>query len=163
MIKKMLFPVLFSATALFANTSLANNAANIETSTLIAPNFFVFMDAGTSVTVQLMEELDATTLSVGNAIYFEVYNDVKVNGKIVIKSGAIAEGIVRKVDAGCCGKGPSLTITVESVETVDGQRVRLQSVPHILKTNCQTGCEPGIIPIGTRLSSRVLNKTKIDA
>ena len=153
----MFFGLLFSAAALFANASEAIVLPQNETASFM----FVYLDAGTNVTLSLMEEIDATTVSVGNAIYFEVYNDVKVNGKIVIKSGAMAEGIVKKVVSGCDGKCSSITITVENVETVDGQRIRLQSVPHILQAPCCNG--PAVVPIGTRLGARTLNKTKIDA
>ena len=153
----MFFGLLFSAAALFANASEAIVLPQNETASFM----FVYLDAGTIVSFSLMEEVDATTVSVGNAIYFEVNADVKVNEKIVIKSGVMAEGIVKKVVSGCDGKCSSITITVENVETVDGQRIRIQSIPHTLKAPCCDGT--AVIPIGTHVKAATLNKAKIKA
>ncbi|MEY4904890.1 MAG: hypothetical protein RLZZ292_2705, partial [Bacteroidota bacterium] len=85
--KQILFNLLFSASALLVNANTAIKPVTTPSVEVVAPNLFVTLEAGTIVTVALMQEVDATTLSVGNAVYFEVYNDVDVNGKVVIKAG----------------------------------------------------------------------------
>ena len=124
----------------------------------------ITLRAGTAVSVELNEELDPNDLSVGNAIDLMVRSNVIVNGKVVIASGAIAEGIVKKVNRGCKGDCTSITITVESVQAVDGQRIYLRSVPHIMKADCCNGQQSTpVLSIGTKISSRVLNDVKINA
>ena len=125
----------------------------------------VTLRAGTIVSVELMEELDPNELSVGNAIDLMVRSNVYVNGKVVIATGAIAEGMVKKVKRGCGGDCVEVTITVENVQAVDGQRIYLRSIPHIMKSDCCSGKknEPQLLPIGTKISSRVLNDVKITA
>ena len=127
----------------------------------------ITLRAGTVVSVELMEELNPHHLSAGNAIDLMVRTNVVVNGKVVIATGAIAEGMVKKVVAGCNGDCTEVTITVENVQAVDGQRVYLRSVPHVMKTKCCYGKKykkgGATLTIGTKISSRVLNDIKINA
>lgn len=122
----------------------------------------VTLTAGTTVSFTLNEDLDPTTLSAGNAIDFMVRSNVTVNGKVVIAAGAIAEGWVKKVTSGCNGQCSLITVTVENVQTVDGQRINLRSIPHTFKAPCCDNTQ-GTMSIGTNLSARVLNDVKINA
>ena len=118
----------------------------------------ITLRAGTAVSLTLNETFNAEDVSVGNAIDFMVRSNVTVNGKVVIAAGAIAEGWVKDVKGACDGtcKGcATITITVESVQTVDGQRIYLRSIPHVIKAPCCRGAANG--NIGTNLSARVLN------
>ena len=122
----------------------------------------VTLRAGTTVSFTLNEDLDPTTLSAGNAIDFMVRSNVTVNGKVVIAAGSIAEGWVKKVSSGCNGQCAQITVTVENVQTVDGQRVNVRSIPHTFKAPCCDNTQ-STMSIGTNLSARILNDVKVNA
>ena len=159
----MLKRILIFASLLCCLTFTQNNFANSNPGVEFDMNL-VTLRAGTIVSVELVEELDPRDLAAGNAIDLMVRSNVMVNGKVVIASGAIAEGIVKKVNRGCKGDCMEVTITVENVQAVDGQRIYLRSVPHIMKAEC---CgkrkHSSVLNIGTKISSRVLNDVKINA
>lgn len=119
--------------------------------------------AGTIVSVTLNEVVEINDVEVGNSIDFFVRSNVVVKGNIVIKSGAIAEGWVQKVEKSCDGYCEKITISVENVQAVDGQRIYLRSIPHVVKVNCcsKKDNDPAIIPLGTNMSARFLNNEVI--
>lgn len=129
-----------------------------------ADDLLITLRAGTAVSLTLNEEFSAEDVSVGNAIDFMVRSDVTVNGQVLIAAGAIAEGWVKKVVSACdggCNGCSTITITVESVQAVDGQRIYLRSIPHTIKAPCCNGNAQA--NIGANLSARVLNDVKINA
>lgn len=126
--------------------------------------------AGTIISLQSNEEISSEEVYVGNAIDFFVRSNVVVNGKVVIASGSIAEGWVKKVKSACGGNCAEITITVENVQTVDGQRIYLRSIPHKVRARCCDDCgafkvggTPVDLQIGTNISARILNDVQINA
>ena len=122
----------------------------------------ITLRAGTTVSVTLNEELYLEDLNPGHAIDFMVRSNVTVNGKVVIAAGAIAEGVVKSIKIGCKGQCGSVSITVENVQAVDGQRINLRSTPHVIRVYAQ-GYNKETVDIGTNLSAKVLNDVKINA
>lgn len=128
----------------------------------------ITLRAGTVVSLTLNEPVNSEELQVGNALDFLVRSNVTVNGKVVIAAGSIAEGWVKKVDKHCnyCDKCDNpcskIIISVENVQSVDGQRVYLRSIPHIITGKC-CGYGPSTGSIGVNLSARVLNDVRINA
>lgn len=125
------------------------------------------LPAGTSVSLQLNENVSSEEVEVGNTVEFTVRSSVIVNGKVLIAAGSIAEGWIKDVEKTCetcnedhCAK---LVITVENVQAVDGQRINLRSIPHTVKGKCCCGGGPAVAKIGTVVSAKVLNNVKIDA
>lgn len=128
----------------------------------------VTLRAGTPVSLQLNEEVSSENLEIGNTVEFTVRTNVTVNGKVLIATGTIAEGYVKAVKKTCEGDKCSgycaeITITVESVQAVDGQRIFLNGKPYKMKGNCCCGGSAAIINYGTTLRSNVLNDAKVDA
>jgi len=151
---KQFFLSVFTLFALALNLSAAPSVP--------APmDALINLRAGTSVSLTLNEELDPTMLSVGNSVDFMVRSNVTVNGKVVIAAGSIAEGWVKNVTSGCDGQCSKITITVENVQSVDGQRVNLRSIPHTFKAPCCDNSN-GKMNIGTNLRAQVLNDIKIN-
>jgi hypothetical protein len=123
----------------------------------------VRLPAGTPLSLVLNEEIDSEKAEVGSVVEFLVKSEVIVRGQVLIRTGAIAEGTVAKVDklcGGCHYSCPSVTIKVEQVQSVDGQRIYLKGLPHIKKAPCGS-YQSAVVPIGTTLKARVLNAAKI--
>lgn len=141
--------------------------ANSPSPTLTSCEELITLRAGTVVSLTLNEEVNSDEIYVGNTLDFMVRSNVTVNGKVVIAAGSIAEGWVRKVKRGCNGACAEITITVENVQSVDGQRIFLRSIPHKVKADCCSKCSKwrntATLYPGTNLSARVLNDSDIDA
>ena len=150
-----LFVLLFATSAFTAPVSFDNQ--------------LITLPAGTVVSLELNEEINANELQTGNILDFMVRSNVTVNGQIVIAAGAIAEGRVKKVTPGCKGQCATLIIEVSNVQAVDGQRVYLRSRQHIVKAPCCNGCRikkknnTATLIIGTNLSATIQNNVVIEA
>ena len=94
-IKSFVLLAVFAA-SIFTNQS---KAENIEPCPII-DNYmaYVILPAGTLVTLELNQEVSSEEVEVGHSLEFTVRNDVKVNGKVLIRAGSVAEGRVSKVD-----------------------------------------------------------------
>jgi hypothetical protein len=108
----------FIAAALIAGFALAPLAASAATR--------VTIPGGTPVTLRMVDTIDSGNANVGDTFEFKVDDDVVVNGYVVIARGAAGKGEVTKVDrAGTHGHPGSLSIELEYVYAVDGEKVRL--------------------------------------
>ena len=166
MFKQLISRSLLIATCTFAAfqaQAFAPNSSLIPHPSFL-PQTLVTLTAGTQVSLTLNEEFSADEVSVGNSLDFFVRSNVTVNGKVVIAAGATATGWVKKVKTACDGKCSEITITVESVQAVDGQTVNLRSIPHVITVPCcgsnKTNASANI---GTNLTARVLNDIRIEA
>ena len=162
--KKSIIYIAFSIFNL-VNVNLDSNLftnADIIESTIVDEQ--VILTAGTVVSLKTIEDISLEEVSVGNTIDFFVRNDVVVDGNVVIATGTIGEGRIKKISRSCNGRCTKLTITAETVQTVDGQRIYLRSIPFSKKFHDNNwGYEKTIIPAKTNLSARVLNDVKIEA
>jgi hypothetical protein len=93
-----------------------------------APGFAFGLEDGTPVPLKLARELSSATESTGNRVDFEVAEDVKVNGLVVIPKGEMAWGTI--VDAKPkrrLGRAGKLDVRIDEVRLADGERVRLRA------------------------------------
>ena len=88
----------------------------------------VTLKDGTPVMLRLTEEVSTKTKNVNDAIHFEVSRDVIVDGKIVIKAGASAEGTVTScIKPDIIGQEGTICFMANSTKSVDGQYVSLRA------------------------------------
>ncbi len=142
------------------------------------PMALVTLRAGTVVTAEVIDEVISNDLEIGNLIRMEVRGDVTVNGKVVIRDGAMAEGRVVRLQKECVRGKQSIQITLETVQAVDGQRVRLRGAAQKATADCSdceraaascldcsssyNGCSAVINP-GTNVNANVLSDININA
>ena len=109
-------------TSLFLAVLALFTAVNVQAQT-------VQVTEGTSVRVRLLEKLDTgSNLTVGSQISFEVADPVEVDGHVVIKPGDRATGtITEATKAKWGGRKGKLDFTIDYVEAVDGQNIRVRS------------------------------------
>jgi hypothetical protein len=94
---------------------------NILTTPLTIPE-------GTEFTAQTLDFLSSQSAVEGDPIHLEVENSVLVNGAIAIGAGSPVRGVISSVrHASRMGKAGSISIRLESAESVDGQRVRVRA------------------------------------
>ena len=133
----------------------------------IAFQGFITIPASTPVSLEAMETITSEDLESGHQVDFRVRTDVTVNNVVVIKAGAIASAMVKKVtkaDKSCttCPKRgcAHLQIMVETVQAIDGTDVRIRSTPLDIKGCCES-C-PAQLTIGKTISASVASNTKIN-
>ncbi len=88
----------------------------------------VVLKDGAPVMLRLTEEVSTRTKNVNDAVHFEVSRDVIVDGKIVIRAGASAEGTVTScTKPDIIGQEGTICFMVNSTKSVDGQYVSLRA------------------------------------
>ena len=85
------------------------------------------LERGTNIVLRLPEAVSSADVNRGDVIQLEVYIDVNVDGKTVLRTGQFASGNVRKVKkANKFGAGGKLVLEGLHVRTVDGQIILLE-------------------------------------
>jgi hypothetical protein len=83
---------------------------------------------GTPISLQLTESVSSAHARVGDLVDFVVVKDVSVEGFTVIPAGTVASGSVTGVNGKrFLGIGGKVSLKVDSVELVSGDRVRLRA------------------------------------
>lgn len=83
---------------------------------------------GSEFTVVTVDEITSKTAVEGDPLTFKVFEDVKIDGQIVIAKDTIVKGTVAEAKkSGRMGRGGSLGIRVESTMTIDSQKLKLRS------------------------------------
>ncbi|MCB9264979.1 MAG: hypothetical protein H6558_08140 [Lewinellaceae bacterium] len=102
-----------------------HSAAGQNTETEFTPDT-VLLPEDTRVTLKILEELRSDEAEESQVIPLEVVLDVVAGGRRVARTGAYAEGRVRRViPAKHFGKGGLLEVEPINMQLVDGQRIRL--------------------------------------
>ncbi|MEM9887822.1 MAG: hypothetical protein AAF849_18145 [Bacteroidota bacterium] len=123
----------------------------------------IYLGAGTPIALTVNEEINSELVEIGRVVELLVKSDVTVDGKVLIAAGTLAEGSVSEVSKlcrACAYSCPSISIKVENVQAVDGQRVYLKGLPHTVKKACGS-YQAAKIEIGTTLRARILNNMRI--
>ena len=122
---------------------------------------FITLWAGTPVSFELNEELDGRDIRKGQLVSFLVRSNVVVNGQVLIAAGMEAEGYVSYVKRKCDRDCAEIKIVLETVQTVDGQRIFLMSTARKAMLNC---CRSdGKLPMGTSFSAKIRNDVQVQA
>lgn len=83
---------------------------------------------GTSIKLRLAETVCSSRAHVGDVVHFIVVRDVSVGGFTVVRSGTMAQGSIIGVKASrVLGIGGKLSLRVDSVELVNGDRIGLRA------------------------------------
>jgi len=91
-----------------------------------SPNEKVKLASGTLVALSLEKSVDSD-MAEGTAVDLRVMRDVSVGDKVVIKSGTMATATITAVNSsGAIGKAGKVSLTLRSVQAVDGQQVFLR-------------------------------------
>lgn len=95
---------------------------------LLAQSAIAKVPLGTPVTLKLMETISSKGAQVGQRVKFVVESDVIVTGRVVIKKGAAAIGeVIAASAAGMAGTAGQLTISIQTVQAVDGSLMPISS------------------------------------
>jgi hypothetical protein len=97
-----------------------------------APSKVVVLPDGTPIHLYLKDDLDSKSSREGDAIRFQVRQDVVVDNVVVIPAGSLAEGHMTAVGRrGMAGHSGRLSFSVDYVVTPDGTKVPVVSSPSL--------------------------------
>ena len=95
---------------------------------------------GTDIPVRLVENVNGNMNSTGETIYFQVTEDVNVDGKTVISKDTFVKGMVNEaVGRKSMGKGGVLTLVPKSLSTYHGDIVKFERNPLSQEGRKRTG------------------------
>ena len=136
------------------------------TATIHCDGGYLFLPAGTSVSLELNQAINSEEVEVGHTVRMRVRSNVVVNNRVVIRAGSYATGKVSKVNKSanacdaCDNICSSVTIVPEKAAAVDGNQVYLEGSPHVARGGCM-GTGAAMITIGTSLDATVRDNVKI--
>ncbi|HEV2440376.1 MAG TPA: hypothetical protein VGX97_09975 [bacterium] len=89
----------------------------------------VILPFGTQVGLQFVTPIDSSTVAVGTRVNFRVLADVMSGGRVVIRHGARASGVVTNVtQPGAFGTSAKVVIGNLATTAVDGSQVHLKEL-----------------------------------
>ncbi len=119
----------------------------------------VDLRAGTTIMLELSETLTSDQMTTGKLVKFKVTTDVVVDGKVAIRTGALAWGRIKSIDKPTYNNPAQLHIEVQHVQSVDGQQVALNGAEQILKgTYASQGMQA---QMGAAITATVMNDTEV--
>jgi len=111
----------------------------------------VTLKAGTLVMLETTESLQSRDMTIGQLIQFKVKTNVYANGKLVIRSGALALGRVKSSHKATYNNPEYFTFEMTSVQAVDGQTIELNPTEQTKKGTYSgqgTAIEKGMMVTG---------------
>jgi hypothetical protein len=139
----MRFTSLISVKALLLAT-FAATIGNAEASTIQVP-------PGTQIVVTTVADLKPDNLNVGDMVALTVVSDVVVNGKVIIKAGAAAQGeVVSSKKNNFIGIPGAIGVALRTVTTVDGKNIPISASKHV------KGDDKMVVSIGLSLVCCIL-------
>ena len=148
--------------ALLANTAFAaphSTSANNLDNEFTWCTYLVTLQAGTLVLCELNETFDSDRATIGKMLSFKVTADVRVNNRVTIRTGAMANGRVKHITKATYNNPATVTIELTSVQTVDGQFIALSNSEQTL-TGVYTG-QGMTVHMGTKITGHVTNQTDV--
>jgi len=131
----------------------------MPTYNIAAFNKKVTLKAGTIIMLETAESLQSNRMSVGQLIQFKVKTDVYAEGKLVVRTGALALGRVKNIQKATYNNPEFLTIEITTVQAVDGQTITLNSTEQTIK-GVYAG-QGSTMQKGTMISANVMNDYEV--
>lgn len=119
----------------------------------------VTLPAGTLVLLETNEQLKSEVMTVGRIVKCRVIADVVVDGKVVIRTGAVATARVKRIQPTTYNESERLTLVALSAKAVDGQMIALSGTEQTTKGLMPN--EPVRVHIGTPLNGNVVNNYSV--
>ncbi|PJA30124.1 MAG: hypothetical protein CO189_00515 [candidate division Zixibacteria bacterium CG_4_9_14_3_um_filter_46_8] len=137
------------------------------------------LPAGTPITVRINQEVTSKTFLAGSKVNASVTNDVVVGGNVLIRAGALCDvSVLSSKKAGSVGSPGSITISVNSVQAVDGSNIPIMNAVFTAEGASKVTSsivvtilccilallmkgKDGVIPIGTQISGYTVSQAEI--
>jgi len=86
----------------------------------------IVLKKGTTIPVRIAQNVNGNIDSQGDSIFFEVLDDVLVDGQIAVRKGTFAKGKITNAESRkSMGKAGKIALEIRSVKSVDGQTINI--------------------------------------
>ena len=95
---------------------------------VVQPQQSAVLRDGTRISVRLIEGISSATAKEGDILAFEILEDISVDGRVLVKQGTPARGVVVSAQAKRrMGRSGSISYSVTETKALDGSTVRLRA------------------------------------
>lgn len=119
----------------------------------------VTLSAGTLVLLETSEKIQSSQVTVGKNVQFRVRNHVMAQGRVAIRSGAVAVGRVKAIEPYTRNSPEQIRIELLYVQAVDGQMVPLNGNEQSIRG--QFPGQDAAIESGTAITANATNNIEI--
>jgi hypothetical protein len=129
----------------------------------VAPPLFnktVILKSSTPISLETREQKFSDEVTVGTTLHFKVVLNVKADGKVVVRTGAAAIGVIKSIRNASFNNEAQITITLKHVQAVDDTLVPLIGDELTIK-GVNAGEGTVILPLQSIMAT-VANNTEID-
>ncbi len=100
----------------------------------------VVLKAGTFIPTRLAQNINGNINSQGETIYFEVTEDVNINGQTVVNKGTFVKGKITNAEGRkSLGKAGKLSLEARNLQAVDGKLIEIVREPMSSEGRKRTG------------------------
>lgn len=100
----------------------------------------IIIPEGTVIKVKSLTAFDSKNVSEGDMVDFTVYEDLEIDGKVLIKEGTIVSAYIESSEkAKGIGKEGSIKIQFNSTKAIDGSKVLLRSMRGTISGEAKAG------------------------
>lgn len=158
-IMSLLIATFFSFSTFANNVMMPQDTTTIDSSIVEkeTPNESMIYQ-GQTVYFTLDEDIFANEIALGSTVDFIARVDLKINDKVFIEKGAIAEGEIIKIEMENRSMAGAIKVQLKSVQTVNGNIIEVQSKQEILRFNYDD--EKGFIKKGKNMSGQLIAAQK---
>ena len=135
-------------------------STSIQANPILPPFKNIMLTAGTLVSLETAEKVFSDNVTVGQSVKFRVITNVVVDRRVVIATGAIAQGRVKSIDETTYNSPEAITVELTTVQAVDGQQVPLNGIEQTFRGTYPN--EGTLITPGKSISANVMNDMVID-
>jgi hypothetical protein len=147
---------------LFSFAATAANAQDDPTPMTAIKGIFdkdVTLSAGTVILLETNEKIQSGQVTVGKTVQFKVRTNVMAQGRVAIRSGALAAGRVKAIEPYTHNSPEEIRIELLYVQAVDGQMVPLNGNEQTMRG--QFAGQDAAIDLGISITANVTNNTEI--
>lgn len=119
----------------------------------------VTLNAGSVILLETNEKIQSGQVTVGKTVQFKVRTNVMAQGRVAIRSGALATGRVKAIEPYTYNNPEEIRIELLYVQAVDGQMIPLNGNEQTIRG--QFAGQDAAIEFGTSITANVTNTIEI--
>ncbi len=119
----------------------------------------VTLNAGTVILLETNEKIQSSQVTVGKTVQFKVRTNVMAQGRVAIRTGAVAVGRVKAIEPYTFNNPEEIRIELLYVQAVDGQMIPFNGNEQTIRG--QFPGQDAAIENGTAITANVTNNIEI--
>ncbi len=119
----------------------------------------VTLKAGTLIIMETSDKINSDAVTVGQSVQFKVRSNVMADGKVAVRTGALATGRVKSLKSSSYNDPEEIRIELLYVQAVDGQMLPLNGNEQTIRG--QFSGQSTEVNSGTAITAQVTNTVEV--